>query len=364
MIENQRLAEDVGGRAIHSHDHTAALARLRRTLGAVDHRKSLSVTKRAASLGPLTVLDLAFGVDTWIRCNEQRPYYQVNVMATGQMDLLQNGSVVVYEPGRAHMCLPEQEFIVPRCTAGSRMIALRINRNAVEEALSEALGRQLTTQIPFKPSIITTQGPARTWMHMLSVLTREIFRPESALAQPLVASPFVEGVIHALLLAGDHPYREALGAQEKFVAPQTIRAAVDMIEADPHLPLTVASLANQCHISQRALQQGFARHLGMSPMTYLRQVRLRRAHQDLLTSDPSVDTVAGIAKRWGYTNPGRFAAAHAAQYGETPAETLHRPERAIAKLPTMRRNSRRPASADIALHCEMGTATMRTSRRI
>lgn len=67
----------------------------------------------------------------------------------------------------------------------------------------------------------------------------------------------------------------------------------------------------------------------MSPMTYLRQVRLRRAHDELIESDPSVETVASIAKRWGYTNPGRFAAAHAARYGETPAATLRRPGRAI-----------------------------------
>src|SRR5262249_55465968 len=196
---------------------------------------------------------------------------------------------------------------------------------------------------------------ARTWMHMLSVLVRDIFRPESALTQPLVAAPFVEGVIHALLLASDHPYRDALGAQTKFVAPQTIRAAVDLIEAEPHLPLTVASLANQCHISQRALQQGFARHLGMSPMTYLRQVRLRRAHQDLLASDPSVETVASIAKRWGYTNPGRFAAAHAAHYGETPAETLHRSEGAIPKIPARRSAPAHwPNPTEVTPYCEMG----------
>lgn len=56
--------------------------------------------------------------------------------------------------------------------------------------------------------------------------------------------------------------------------------------------------------------------LGMSAMNYLRQVRLRRAHQDLLAADPAVETV-------------RFAAAHAARYGETPAAAIRRSERAI-----------------------------------
>jgi AraC-like DNA-binding protein len=307
----------------------ATLFPFQEAVGVLDRRKSLSLTQRAGTLGPLTVLDLAFDVDTWIRCADERPYYYVTVLAAGQMELLHRGSSIASAPGLANVCLPEGELAVPRWAAGSRMIALRVNRNVLEDALSDALGRQLTAQIEFKPSLVTTRGLARTWMHMFTVLAQEIFRPDSALTQPLVASPFVHSLIYALLLAGDHPYREVLGSHAKFVAPQAIRPAVDIIEAEPQLPLTVTSLAGLCHISSRALQQGFVRHMGMSPMTYVRQVRLRRAHQELLDSDPSIETVASIARRWGYTNPGRFAAAHAARYGETPASTLRRSRRTI-----------------------------------
>jgi transcriptional regulator GlxA family with amidase domain len=199
-----------------------------------------------------------------------------------------------------------------------------VGRNALEDILSEALGRPLTTQIEFNLSMATTTGPARSWLHMFTVFAQELFRSDSALAQPLVAAPFVDSLLHALLLAADHPYQSALEQRTKLVAPHSIRPAVEIIESQPHLPLTVTSLAAECHVSSRSLQQSFMRHMGMSPMTYLRQVRLRRAHHELLGSDPSVETVASIAKRWGYTNPGRFAAAHAARYGETPAATLRR----------------------------------------
>ena len=64
--------------------------------------------------------------------------------------------------------------------------------------------------------------------------------------------------------------------------------------------------------------------MGASPMTYLRDVRLRRAHQSLLASDPSTATVRDIAFRWGFTNAGRFTAAHTARYGEPPRITLRR----------------------------------------
>jgi AraC-like DNA-binding protein len=329
MVEKRSPPDSVESRTIDSHDHVAMLFPFRQAVGVLDRHKLLSLTQRAATLGPLTVIDLGFDADTWIRCADERPYYQVNVLARGQMELLHRGSSIASRPGLANVCLPEGDLSVPRWSAGSRMIVLRVNRNVLEDALSEAVGRQLTTQIDFNPSIVTTNGPARTWMHMFSVLAREIFRPDNALIQPLVASSFVHSLIHALLLATDHPYREVLDTEAKFVAPQAIRPAVDIIEAEPHLPLTVASLARRCHISSRALHQGFIRHLGMPPMVYLRQVRLRRAHQDLLASDPSIETVVSIAKRWGYTNPGRFAAAHAARYGETPVATLHRSERAI-----------------------------------
>src|SRR4029077_2536294 len=89
-------------------------------------------------------------------------------------------------------------------------------------------------------------------------------------------------------------------------------------------PLTVSSIAARCHVSVRSLQQDFRRYLGTSPMAYLREVRLRRAHQSVLESAPWATSVASVAYRWGFTNLGRFAAAHAARYDEPPATTLRR----------------------------------------
>jgi transcriptional regulator GlxA family with amidase domain len=149
----------------------------------------------------------------------------------------------------------------------------------------------------------------------------------------MIAAPLTDAFIQALLMAADHPDRGLIASDAKYIAPQHIRAAVDIIEAEPQLPLTVSSLAARCHISARALQQGFDRHLGVSPMTYLRQVRLRRARRELLDRDPSVETVASVARRWGFAHPGRFAAVYSARYGETPAMTLRR---ATPQPPTRR----------------------------
>jgi transcriptional regulator GlxA family with amidase domain len=150
---------------------------------------------------------------------------------------------------------------------------------------------------------------------------RQLECPDSLMRHPLVWDPLVESLIHGLLLVADHPHRQALAAPAQ-PGPAAVRDAMDLIEAGPHLPLTTSALAKQCHVSVRTLHEGFRRHLGMSPMAYLRVVRLRRAHRDLRSANLSHSSVASIAHRWGFTHLGRFAAAHQTMFGETPREAL------------------------------------------
>jgi AraC-like DNA-binding protein len=61
--------------------------------------------------------------------------------------------------------------------------------------------------------------------------------------------------------------------------------------------------ASEIHVSVRALQSAFARSQSLSPMRYLRDVRLRRIHADLLDADPQRTTVTAVAARWGLRAP-------------------------------------------------------------
>jgi transcriptional regulator GlxA family with amidase domain len=119
----------------------------------------------------------------------------------------------------------------------------------------------------------------------------------------MVGLPFVDSLVRGFLLAAEHPHRDTLARDERLGAPRAIRTAVEIIEAEAHLPLTLSAIADRSHISVRTLQQGFQRYLGTSPMAYLRAVRLRQAHQMLLRSDPSSVTVASVACQWGFTKP-------------------------------------------------------------
>jgi transcriptional regulator GlxA family with amidase domain len=94
------------------------------------------------------------------------------------------------------------------------------------------------------------------------------------------------------------------------------------MRAQPGRPFTVADLAGIAGVSVRSLQENFRRHVGMPPMTYLRQLRLARVHEHLREADPAAHTVTQIAYRYGFVHLGRFAAEYRIRYGVTPSETL------------------------------------------
>ncbi len=84
------------------------------------------------------------------------------------------------------------------------------------------------------------------------------------------------------------------------------------------------SAADAASVSVRTLQAGFAKHLGTSPMRYLSEARMDRAHVELGDSDAESTTVAAIARAWGFTHPSRFAADYRRRFGENPSATLRR----------------------------------------
>lgn len=109
--------------------------------------------------------------------------------------------------------------------------------------------------------------------------------------------------------------------------PATVRRAKAFIESHPDQPITAADIARASHVSLRAVQIAFRRHLSTTPMAYLRRVRLDRAHADLLAADAAEETVTAIAARCGYAGSSRFAADYRTAYGYLPHQTLREPPR-------------------------------------
>ena len=107
-------------------------------------------------------------------------------------------------------------------------------------------------------------------------------------------------------------------------SPATLKRAVAFIEENAQQDITIADIAAAASVTMRAVQLAFRRHLGTTPTRYLRQVRLDRAHRDLLAADPGHETVTAVAYRWGFPSPGRFASYYQQVYGVRPSRALRR----------------------------------------
>ncbi|MGY1671967.1 helix-turn-helix domain-containing protein [Geodermatophilus sp. SYSU D00710] len=186
-----------------------------------------------------------------------------------------------------------------------------------------------TTEVPAAEArfrgITPVSAPMhRYWRSLLGLVTGALMDPVSPLNSPLCAEEMARTVATGAL----HTFPNTTMTRQHVlgpgtVTPATVRRAVAHIDAHAHLPLPLSEIAAAAGTSARALQYGFRRHLGTTPLGYLRRVRLELARRDLQRADPTRgDTVAVIATRWGFANPGRFATAYRAAYGVLPGQTL------------------------------------------
>ncbi|MFS0899585.1 helix-turn-helix domain-containing protein [Mycolicibacterium litorale] len=104
--------------------------------------------------------------------------------------------------------------------------------------------------------------------------------------------------------------------------PPGLRRSVAFIHENADSDIGLSEIAAAANLTPRAVQYMYRRHLGVTPLEYLRRVRLDRAHRDLEAADPSVDTVNSIAGRWGFAHAGRFSVAYRRAFGTQPSATL------------------------------------------
>jgi transcriptional regulator GlxA family with amidase domain len=103
----------------------------------------------------------------------------------------------------------------------------------------------------------------------------------------------------------------------------TAQRAIAFMDEHARDDISAAEIAAAAYVTPRAVQLAFRRHLGITPMGYLRQIRLEQAHRELLNASPDDTTVTRIAADWQFANLSRFTACYLETYGVVPSHTLH-----------------------------------------
>lgn len=272
----------------------------------------------------LTLGYLVYGADASLDLPPLEHCYHVNLTLSGRTEVTRRRGRerAVTEGGRSGAVLLPTEDSTVRWTPEATQFAMKFPREPLEDHLGGLLGHPIHDALDFDVSMDLTAGPGAALMSAVRFLQVEMDRPGGIATAPLARAQLETYVMTALLHGVGHQHSDELLRPRAEDRPALIRQALDHIEAHADQPLSVPQLARRVGVSTRTLQVTFARNLGMTPSEYIRDVRLSRAHADLLVANPADSSVTGIAASWGFLHQGRFSEQYRAKYGRLPSQTL------------------------------------------
>ncbi|MFB7176013.1 AraC family transcriptional regulator [Streptomyces sp. NPDC056254] len=273
----------------------------------------------------LTIGHFSYGTEVRLQCAEPGSYH-VSVPLSGSFEWHQSRRVsALATPREAAVFDASADTRIDRWRGDCRALAVIVEPNVLRSTLEAMLGRPVAAAPSFAPRLDISRGPGLSWVGLVRWLAEQSSRADAAVWHPMMAAPLQEALLSGLLLTLEHPHREELegGRRGEQVPAGAVKRVIEAIHARPQEPLTLMELASIARVSVRRMQESFRLHVGVSPMAYLRNVRLSHVHEELLNADPDELQVKDVALRWGFNHFGRFSGQYRTRFGVTPSQTLN-----------------------------------------
>ncbi len=287
-------------------------------------RTELDVSSSGASIGGITASSMRTESGMELHTAETCDAYHICSAYRGRM-LLFGGTHVLEIPADGALHLWDSSAVTrsvlePR----SRLEGISVTADILHAALSDLMQAPVAARIQFAPRAERDTATFRSLILMARALQAGLMGDAPLASAQAAFTSLKESMIHLLLQGTRHNYSDRIGQQRSIaVRPRQVRRAMEYMQTYARQPLTIEEIASVAGVSTRALQWSFQRFSQISPMQYLRQMRLAGARQDLL--DPAQPpSISVIAMKWGFSHMGLFALRYRAAYGELPRETLLR----------------------------------------
>jgi AraC-like DNA-binding protein len=291
----------------------------------VSREHNLDFQLHRAKVGPIAANSLKYGTGVMINDARLRRYYLLQLTLSGECHFWQNDrriilpahSIAIINPGGTFnkMWLPE-----------SRQLLLQIDERVVQREFCVWTGSAEAASIEFDLSPIETMANAGALARYVRMLCHDLGKETCDLSHPLVADRVASGLVSILLTSMPHNKSRAIAAAaDRPAAPFFVRRVEQFIDEHARDAIGLPNLIGVAGVSTRALQMGFRRCRDMTPMAYLRAMRLELARADLAHAGRQGGaSVAAVANACGFGHLGRFARDYQTRFGELPSETLQR----------------------------------------
>lgn len=290
-------------------------------LGVLGRRQTLDAVMDHMPLGQASINRLRYGADVSIEPGCLDKFLLVQMPLEGTAQIRCGDQQITSSPYRASVLTPSLPLHMKwqgRCD----QLIVRLEREALEAACSAQLGYALPAPIEFELGMDMRSRQGTAWKALVQFLASPAF--SSNAAQHTLISRQIEDLLVATLLSQHpHNYSQALSEPVQSPARRYVQLAEDYIRAHYSQPITMDVLARHAAISARSLHKGFQQYHGISPMGFLRQVRLQKVRETLLQARATGQPIqiTRVALNAGFSHLGHFSQAYRAQFGESPSQT-------------------------------------------
>jgi TolB-like protein/Flp pilus assembly protein TadD len=105
--------------------------------------------------------------------------------------------------------------------------------------------------------------------------------------------------------------------------PKDVKRAIDYLRSGIGRKVTTADLVAASGVAERTLRKHFRDFVGISPLSYLRRLRLAAVRDELIGGAEAV-SITEVAIRHGFDHLGRFSLDYRRRFGESPSETVRK----------------------------------------
>lgn len=269
-------------------------------------------------VGELSLSRLRYGCDVEILPGPLERFYLLQMPLRGGARIGTTSCDFDSHAGCASLLSPQPDLRM-RWSADNDQLILRIDAALVQRFCAAWCGDERLPSPVFEPRLALDEVPL-----LGELLTSLVFlgerdaHPQGPNALSVVQLQY--RLLAALLAHQPHSVQPRLAAQCPPLAPRHVRRVEEYLLAHPDEAITPERLAEIAGVSVRSLFLGFQRYRGISPMKFLRELRLHRVRDELLLA-PEGTTVTEIALRWGFYHLGRFAQEYRALFGQSPSQT-------------------------------------------
>ncbi|MFM0159293.1 transcriptional regulator, AraC family [Burkholderia sp. GAS332] len=146
-------------------------------------------------------------------------------------------------------------------------------------------------------------------------------RNAAAFAHPAATKVFRDEMISVLLGLIESASQTPLRDLTHTTYSDIVRRCERILQDNAEQPVTVLDLCLALRCSRRTLQTSFQRVANVTPVEYLRSIRLNAVHRLLRTTSAEELLIGDAASRWGFTHLSYFAREYRDLFGELPSQT-------------------------------------------